>query len=270
MRSTSKRASDQFAPRLALVTGATSGLGTALCTLLSKKNIPLIITGRSKEKLLKLQTSLPVHTIQIVADLSNRDSRATLIDQIKQLTPDLIINNAGFGLYGNGVDLDITSQLDMLETNGAALLEISLTAAQALIKASKPGTILNISSAAANFPFPGFAVYAASKAFVKQLSLALNTELSPQGVRVLTACPGQIITNFRKTASGGKTQTPSRLAMTAEKAADHLWRQIVRQTPLTLFDWKTRFGTYLFRLFPAAFRSGLLHRSILKRVDRPR
>src|SRR5580693_8214964 len=151
-------------PRLALVTGASSGLGKALCHLLAKKGVRLIVTGRNRSKLEEL------HGLVHVADLAQ--SRDSLIKLIHEHVPDLVINNAGWGLYGDALSHTTKEQMDILEVNANAVLEISLEAARAMIKAKTEGAIVNIASGAAFFAFPTLAVYAASKAFVGSFSEA--------------------------------------------------------------------------------------------------
>ncbi|NGX59103.1 MAG: Serine 3-dehydrogenase [Chlamydiae bacterium] len=227
---------------LALVTGSTSGLGKAMADFLEEKGIQVIRTG-SKQ-----------------VNLADPSMRKKLLEEITEKKPDLIINNAGLGFYGLSVDLPIADQLTVVEVNCNALLEISLHAAKTLLKAGKGGTILNISSAGAFFAFPTFNAYCASKAFVNHFSLALDLELKEKGIRVLCACPGQIATNFRTRAAKGFPQKTDKRTISIEKAVQYLWKQIQKQKPLYIFDWKTRLMVWLTRLFPRA----LLNKALLK------
>lgn len=236
---------------LAFITGANSGLGKALAILLASKGIPLFLTARSEEKLeevarqLRSQVSVTCHH----ADLSDPLSRQSLLKRLQELSPDLIINNAGFGLYGDALDYSTEEQVEILEVNAKALMEISLEGARALIQAKKKGTILNISSAAAFFAFPSFSVYAASKAFVNSFSQSLDGELSSKGVRVLCACPGQINTPFSVRASQGNFQKKRRFVISVEKAASLLYAQVEKERSLTIFDWRYRLGVFFGRFF---------------------
>ncbi len=235
---------------VALVTGATSGLGKSLCQLLASKNIPLIITGRNEEELTNLKQTLPVHVVSCKADLSKSEDRKRLIALIHEYTPDLVVNNAGFGLYGDALSHTTEEQMDILRVDGNAVLEITLEAARSLKMAGKPGTILNISSAAAFFVFPKFSVYSAVKGFVKQVSIALDEEMKPLGIRVLTACPGQIKTAFRIHASKGVYHKPSRYAMCLKSASEHLWHQIQTGKQVYIFDARYRVMILMSRLLP--------------------
>lgn len=244
-----KKSSSHFTK--ALITGATSGLGKALSLFLAKKNIELILTSR--------------HTESLAIDLSNKEERKALLEEISLQKPDLIINNAGFGLYGNSLDLPLKQQLEMIEVNISALVEISLHASKELIQAGKKGTILNISSAGAFFPFPTFSVYCSSKSFVNSFSLALDSELKTQGVRVLCACPGQIATDFRNRASQGHPQQPDHHTMSVDTAVRHLWKQIEEQIPLYIFDWRTKAMVQLAKWIPRPLLDKILTSSLKER-----
>lgn len=237
---------------LAFVTGASSGIGGALCRLLAKKGVPLMITGRDAAKLNAVTTELKpfVDIISFTADLAVAKERSRLIDKLYEYQPDLIINNAGFGLYGEALTYKTEEQLEIVNVNATAVLELTLEGARMLVTAGKKGVILNVSSAAAMQIFPCMAVYSASKAFVNQVSESLDYEMRPYGIRVLAACPGMVSTEFSTRAAGGKKEpinekTP---VMSPEFAAEQLWWQITKQKPLYIFDWKVRLSTFFSRI----------------------
>jgi short-subunit dehydrogenase len=236
----------------------------ALARLLAAQGASLILSGCQAATLQQLADTLSATICP--SDLCA--SREPLIALIRQQVPDLIINNAGYGLYGEALTYTAHEQLDLLTVNAAAVLELTLEGARALIEAGKRGTILNISSAAAFFPFPTCSVYAASKACVLSFSRALDAELAPRGVRVLTACPGQIATNFRRRASGGFSTEAHACSMTPEYAARRLLAQVRRGQSLTVFDWKTRFAVACARLLPFRLLSRLLRRTLSSRLPR--
>jgi len=235
----------------ALITGATSGIGECLAHLLAKKEIPLILTGRNREKLEELKTQLservPVTIVE--ADLALKEGRDSLIQVIQEKTPDLVINNAGFGLYGSILRYSVAEQMKIFEVDGQAVLELTLEAAHALHNAGKNGVILNVSSAAGFFVFPSFAVYAATKDFVTHVSASLDYELAPKGIRVLAACPGMVKTEFRHRA-GGRLDKDKIEWMSAEFAAQEIWKQIVSGKRTHLFNWKYRLAYWFSRLIP--------------------
>lgn len=257
---------------LALVTGATSGIGEALSRLLASQGIDLIITGRNISKLEELATELgtKVHVDCFSADLASQDDRQKVIRKIYEKIPDLVINNAGFGLYGPALTHTTASQLEILNVNGNAVLEITMEAARALATRSKAGTIMNIASAAAFQVFPELAIYSAAKTFVVQFSQALNIELKSQGIQVLAACPGMVATDFSRRAAKEKEPFLLTSAISSEEAAKHIWDQIQSANPVYIFDWKTRWMTYLSRIAPKCIVAMVLRSKIRRRTpDRP-
>lgn len=237
----------------ALITGATSGIGEALAHFLAEKGYSLILTGRNQQKLNAFKTART-----LCLDLASQ--RKPLIELIHTETPDLIINNAGFGLYGPTCSLSTEEQLEMVEVNLKAPMEISIESAKALLAAGKKGTILNISSAAALFSYPCFNTYASTKTYLMNFSLALDAELRHQGIRVLCACPGPVATDFRRRAAKEQPHKKSRIPL--EKAVDILWRQIENQKPLVIFDWRTHLMVRIAQLMPKRLRDAALKKTI--------
>lgn len=250
----------------ALITGATSGLGLALAHELATQKIELILCGRNREKLDALADKLKTPVITLAGDLAHSSDRRLLIDLIKQHTPDLIINNAGLGLYGNAFAHPTSEQLEIFEVNANAVFELTVEGARALYAKKRTGTILNISSAAAFFSYPTFTAYAASKACVNSFSQALDTEFTPLGIRVLTACPGQIDTPFRLRASSGHAQKRTLGTMSVQSAVTHILWQIERGKRLYIFDWRYKLLTSLARFaIPSRLLEKLLVRSLKER-----
>lgn len=253
---------------LALVTGATSGIGKALCHLLAENGINLIATGRDAEQLQQLEKELAskVDIIIETADLSRKEDRARLIAIIRTSTPDLVINNAGFGLYGDMLSYPTEDQLAILEVNGIALVEIMVEAARAMITKGIRGRILNVSSAAAFQIFPGMAMYAASKAFVNHISQSLDWEMRSHGIRILAVCPGMVSTRFRQRAGGEEKGQDKSGVMTPEYVANEIWKQIQSCKSLRIVDWRYRLLTYLSYLVPTSLKLPLLKKSIPART----
>ena len=127
-----------------------------------------------------LRSKVSVEIIQ--ADLSKPNERGIVIEWIRQHAPDLVINNAGLAYYNNAINYPTEQQMQILEVNGVALLELTLEAAKAMKATNKPGVIMNVSSVAGFFIFPYFSVYAASKSFVNVFSQSLDYELREEGM----------------------------------------------------------------------------------------
>jgi short-subunit dehydrogenase len=232
----------------ALITGASSGIGEALARLLAHKGFSLLLTGRNQKKLEALSSELHTEEVFFV-DLNDADARKKIVSLIYEKTPELVVNNAGFGLYGDVMSLSVEEQLAILEVNAAAALELTLEAARALIKANKKGVILNVSSVAGEFPCPGMSVYGASKAFLTSLSRALNTELSSQGIAVLVSCPGMVATDFANRAAKKAVHTKGSPVLTPQFAAEQIWRQIEKKEEMHIFNWQYRLASWFVKYF---------------------
>lgn len=254
---------------LALITGASSGIGEELCHLLASKGIGLIISGRNTAKLEHLANHLKskAPVIPITADLSETLGREIILETIREHVPDLIINNAGYGLYGEALSHATDDEVQILNVNAESLLEITLEAARTLKLHKKKGVIMNISSVAAFIPFPFSAVYAASKSFVTNFSVAFDYELQNDGIRVLNACPGMVKTDFSRRAGGEAIPSQHNFAMTAKYAAEQIWWQIQNGKTTHLFDWKYRWLVRLTRILPERLVMRFMYRSIARRIS---
>lgn len=254
--------------QLALVTGASSGIGEALAELLAAKGIPLILTGQNKERLeavaAKCRSTCLVETH--VADLSQQEGRESISAIIRQKKPDLIVNNAGFGFYGEALSHPTPEHSKMLDVNVKAVMELSLEGARALVSAKKEGIIVNISSVAAFLVFPYFATYAATKAFVNNFSEAIDYELQPYGIRVLASCPGRVYTRFSERA-GGKKNTPASEYMTVRFAAEEILWQIEKKKKIHVFNVRYRLIPLFASLLPKRVQLYLLAKGMKSRIE---
>jgi len=257
--------------KLALITGATSPLGQALAKNLAKHSIPLCLTGRQQSLLDKLkQTLSPFTQVEtLTIDLLKENELQQLTSWIDSHSPDLVINNAGMGLYGNALLHPIQDQLNILKLNANTLLEISLHAAKALKDHYKRGTIVNISSAADCLIYPTFSVYSASKAFVTSFSQSFDEEMKPYSIRILASCPGSINTNFQKNASKGYFEDANSHAMSSDKAAQEILYQIQKDKKIHVFSKRTKILRYiLLRSLPKSLIFFILKKMIHKRFKK--
>lgn len=185
----------------ALITGASGGIGKAFAEELATRNNNLVLVARSEEKLHQLASELQAkHNIKvdvIVKDLTEPGSTADVFNYTKDkgITIDTLINNAGFGDYGEFAERDGERQLQIVQLNVMALVDLTHKYLP-LMRQQRSGTIINVSSIAAFQPIPYMSVYAASKAFILSFSEALWAESREYGVRILCVCPGPIETNF--------------------------------------------------------------------------
>ncbi|MCX7592176.1 MAG: SDR family oxidoreductase [Fischerella sp.] len=185
----------------ALITGASAGIGKAFAEELAARNTNLVLVARSEEKLNELAKQLRekyhIRVDVIVKDLTEPGATSAIFDFTKEqeLTIDLLINNAGFGDYGDFAEADEERQIKMVQLNVLALVDLTHKFLY-LMRQRRSGSIINISSVAAFQPIPYLSVYAASKAFVRSFSEALWAENRHYGIRVLVSCPGPTETNF--------------------------------------------------------------------------
>jgi len=189
----------------ALITGASAGIGATFAQELASRQTDLVLVARSADKLQQLAAQLQVqHKIQahiLVQDLTAPEAATTIYHTVKEkrLTIDLLINNAGFGVYGDFAERDGDLQVKMVQLNILALVDLTHKFLPEM-RQRRCGGIINLASTAAFQPIPYFAVYAASKAFVLNFSEALWAENRKYGVRVLAVCPGPTETKFFKDA----------------------------------------------------------------------
>jgi short-subunit dehydrogenase len=155
------------------------------------------------------------------ADVARIDAARDIAEALAQrgLEPDIVVNNAGFGLFGTADKLDRAAQLAMIDLNVRALTDLSLAFVDSLER--RRGGILNVASVAGFLPGPGMAVYYATKAYVLSFSEALHHELAPRGVRVTVLCPGPVPTEFQARAGmSGDAFSPLLTRSAARVAAD--------------------------------------------------
>ena len=222
--------------KLALITGASSGLGAALAELLSEQGIPLLLAARSRNELEAVAARLCVPAEIYVVDLVDVAQRKRFLAHVSKCAPDLIINNAGRGLYGPAVEHPTSVQSDTIELNVQSVVEIALEGAKSLLRHNQSGTIVNISSAAAFFSYPTHCLYAAAKRFVLQFSQGLDRELIPHRIRVLASCPGLIDTPF--SAHAGSAAKPNFFTLSASHCARCILRQIEKGRGYEIIDWR--------------------------------
>ncbi len=190
----------------ALITGASGGIGKCFAQKLAAKNTNLVIVARSEDKLnalaQELQQQYKINVEVIVKDLSQLSAPQEVFDavQAKGLNVDLLINNAGFGDYGEFVQTDCDRQIQMIQLNNIAVVALTHKFLPQMRERGS-GSIINVSSIAAYQPLPYISVYAASKAFVRSFSEALWAENRQYGVRVLVVSPGPTETNFFEEAN---------------------------------------------------------------------
>lgn len=185
----------------ALITGASFGIGAAFAQALATRKTDLVLVARSEDKLYQLAQELQQqHDIKVevlVQDLTALNAVKNVFEAVtqKQITIDLLINNAGFGTYGAFSESSLPKQLEMIQLNILSLVDLTYQFLPQMQQRGS-GTIINIGSIASFYPLPYMSVYAATKAFVLSFSEALWAENQAKGVKVIAVCPGATKTNF--------------------------------------------------------------------------
>lgn len=209
------------APALAMVTGASSGIGKSFAEALAARGTDLVLVARNAARLEEIAAELRARhgrdVSVIVADLEKPEELALVEKRLHEdARIDLLVNNAGYGVTGGFADLPIDRSQGQIDCNIVALTRLA-HAALSTMKPSRRGGIINIASGAAFMPTPAIAVYCATKAYVVNFSLALNEELKGHGVRCLVVCPGFTRTEFQQRANYDTTAMPSFVWQTADE-----------------------------------------------------
>jgi short-subunit dehydrogenase len=190
--------------KIMLITGASGGIGADLARLAASKGHDLALVARNQAALDALADDIAAkggaRPLVLPCDLARPGAVDALAASLAsaRAEPDIVVNNAGYGILGPATDGDPAEQLGIIDLNVRALTEISLRFIEPLARSG--GRILNVASTAAFLPGPGMAVYYASKAYVLSFSLALSSELAPRGISVTTLCPGPVPTGFQARA----------------------------------------------------------------------
>jgi uncharacterized protein len=213
-----------------LITGASAGIGAALAHEFAAHGHELVLVARRERVLAALADAIAAKGASrptvLRADVARPDAARDIADALAQrgLEPDVVINNAGFGLVGTAYRLDRAEQLAMIDLNVRALTNFSLAFIDSLKR--RRGGILNVASLASFVPGPGMAVYYATKAYVLSFSEALHQELKPAGVRVTALCPGPVPTEFQARAGMTANVFPPMLTRSAERVARDGYRAL--------------------------------------------
>ncbi len=249
-----------------LITGASAGIGAELARVFAEHGHELVLAARREDRLATLAAQIaaagrPRPTVLSI-DLERRDAVSGLAAELKShgLEPEIVVNNAGFGLAGRAARLGRDEQLAMIDLNVRALTELSLTFLESL--ARHRGGILNVASVAAFMPGPGMAVYYASKAYVLSFSEALHRELANRGVRVTALCPGPVPTEFQARAGLKGDRALNLLSLPAERVARIGYDGFMRGKRVVVAGTGNRIVVSLLRLTPKAVLLPILDRGM--------
>ena len=240
----------------ALITGASSGIGRELAFKLANRGYDLIITARRKDRLEEIKSKIKGVNVDIhLCDLSEEKSCKELF--LKYPDIDILINNAGYGVFGEFLETDLDSELAMLNVNIRAVHILTKLYYKEMVKRDS-GYILNVASSASFFPGPLFSSYYASKSYVLRLSQAIGYELIKRKskVRISVLCPGPVDTEFNDVA-GVKFGVGS---ITAEYTAEYALKQMFKHKMVIVPSVKIKFMHFLSKISPSSLSAAVVYR----------
>jgi len=231
----------------ALITGASSGIGRDMARYLASKNVDLILVARRKERLESLSKELNVNVKIISMDLGNIKNVYKLYDTCKKENIDILINNAGFGLFGDFKDTDLDTELNMIDVNIKAPHILTKLFLKDFVKRDS-GFILNVCSSAGFMAGPKLNTYYATKNYLTKLTMAINEELRQNGSKVVVSalCPGPTNTEFNKVAKG----TFSIKELSSEYVAKYGIDEMFKGKMIILPGLSMKLGNFGLRLLP--------------------
>jgi short-subunit dehydrogenase len=245
-----------------VITGASSGIGAALAHEFASHGHELVLVARREQALNTVADAIAASgkprppVLRLV--VGRIDAARDISDALAQrsLQTEILVNNAGFGLFGPADRLDRSGQLAMIDLNVRALTDFSLTFVDSIER--HRGGILNMASIAAFLPGPQMAVYYASKAYVLSLSDALHYELKPRGVRVTAVCPGPVPTEFQARAGLSLSGIPEFAFVSPEAVAKQAYGGLKEGKRLVIPGATTKAVPWIARFTPQSVALRLL------------
>jgi hypothetical protein len=241
---------------LALVTGASSGIGEEIGAQLAERGYDLAIVARREDRLRALAERLearhPIRCDVITADLASRDDRDRVIDHLLAEAGrlEVLVNNAGFGTHGFFHETDLDRELELIAVNCAAPVHLAKRLLPAML-ARRRGFILNVGSVAGFTPGPVMALYYASKAFLLSFSEALWEECRDTGVGVTALCPGPVRTEFQSSAGlSPKARSSGATPIPVEQVARDGIEGMLRGERVVIPGYQNRIAAFLARYSP--------------------
>jgi short-subunit dehydrogenase len=258
---------------LAIITGASSGIGRDLADLFAHDGYDLLLIARRREVLESIARALSdrhqVSCEAFQADLSRRLEREHFAARLRSVDDRIgaLVNNAGIGVHGYFHETDVERELELIELNIAALTQLTKLVLPGMLR-RRAGRIINISSVAAFQPGPLMAVYYASKAYVQSFSEALSEEVAGTGVAVTAVCPGPTITDFQ-TLAGIHPDAPHVGAppMTSREVAEAAYRGVVAGKRVVVTGFRNKIVVFANRILSRQRMTKLVRRVQQRRLD---
>lgn len=247
----------------ALITGATSGIGLSMARILAGKGWELILTGRNTDILQKLKKELKTSTEVITADLSDKNEVFRVYEFCREKSVDMLVNNAGYGIFGKFDETDLNDELNMINVNITALHILTKLFLRDF-KRRDSGIILNVASSAGFLTGPLLSSYYASKNYVVRLSLAIAEELRRENsnVSITLLCPGPVNTNFNRRAGVTFSVKP----ISPDYAAEYALKKAFARKLIAIPTLTVQAGVFASRLIPHKLLSAVTY-NIQKRKE---
>lgn len=249
----------------ALITGASNGIGRELAVLCAKDKHDLVLVARSENKLNQLAKELNkkygVQVKVIAKDLQKMDAIQEVYEatDAENIEVDILINNAGFGLFGEFLNTEREDELNMIDLNIKSLTYLTKLYLPSMVK-RKRGKVMNVASTAAFQPGPLMAVYYATKAYVLSFSEALENELKGTGVSVTALCPGATETGFSNRANLEESKLFKSGVMDVETVSNIGYRGMMKGQSLVIPGFQNRMLTCLVRFLPRKIVPSIVRR----------
>jgi uncharacterized protein len=246
--------------KAAIVTGASEGIGAELARVFAAKGHEVVLVARRRERMEALATEIIAsgaarRPLVVELDLTSPDAAQHLEQALSEagVTPEYLVNNAGFGLMGRLDALDSAEQLAMIDLNIKALTALTLRFLKPITAAK--GGVLNVASIAAFMPGPGLAVYYATKAYVRSFSEALWQETKASGVKVTCLCPGPVLTGFQARAGfdlSGAMAAMKPALVSAEEVARQAYDGLMANKRVVVPGWVNKVTVWSLTVTPRA------------------
>jgi uncharacterized protein len=254
--------------RVTLITGASAGIGAQLARVFASNGHRVALVARRADRLTALACEIGAGggaaPIVIPCDLEQPDAGDKIAAALtaEGVEVEFVVNNAGFGLFGEAIELDRAEQLGIVAVNIRAMTDLSMRFSDSLIR--HRGGILNVGSIAGFLPGPGMAVYYATKAYVLSFTEAMRAELAPHGVRVTVLCPGPVPSEFQARAGFRPGFDSAVLKVLPAAVAQQAYRGLMANKRAVMPGFGIKIVPFLLRLFPRSFILGAVGRLQLR------
>jgi uncharacterized protein len=241
--------------KYAIVTGASCGIGYELAKILARDGKNIVVIARSRDQLEDLKRDIENKhgtKVKVLAkDLADPKAPPEIFSELgkEEIYVDVLVNNAGFGVYGMFLETDLREELDMIQVNDASLIHLTKLFLKGMVR-DKSGYILNAASLCAFLPTPMEAVYCSTKAFVLHFSEALANELQGTGVSVTCLCVGLARTGFQKRAHMENCKVAKRKMMDAATVAEAGYKALKRGKVIEIPGLVYKFAPWFARFAP--------------------